>query len=200
MNKNRLTLLVVFVSMLLVVPAVFANLPNNCAQAGTGGVGPAGAWDYIASGLPYNNGCWGLSNGGAMIAFNTSTDSCNFYRSWYEWKLTGTEYLWQTFVVGSTDTVQHFNLRYTLDFIDPYSDFDDTWRSDVYDLTTGAWLGGDFTRGSYGNQSCSAHTVYCSSGSSLAGHTIQVKFTATRNHSDTSMKVNVKYISLLAAN
>ena len=181
-------LFTLFALLLLVPLSALANDPGGCSPAG--GVGPAlPNYEYTANGVPSYDGCWQKSN----VLYWSAYDACNWWRSFWQFG-NGSSYIWQKIYLGSTDTVRTFRLSYTLDAIDP-DNIDSTYfRSDVWDDTTGAWLGGEYWTHYNGSRSCSSRVLYPSSTSSLAGHTIRVQFTA--NRATTSVQMNVKQISL----
>ncbi len=100
---------------------------------------PDTPYDYIANGLPSYDGCWAKSS----VNLWSGYDACHYYRNFWDFG-TGNSNFYQTFYVPSTDNVKQLKSMYILDAIDPHSNSTLTnFRSDVYDLTTGAWLGGD---------------------------------------------------------
>ena len=191
MRTKPIPLFLFIAALLAVASAAFANEPDTCAPAGSPFVGPTPPYDYIANGLPSSDSCWAKSN----VYFVSAYDACNSYRNFWDFG-TGNSNFHQTFYISSTDNVKNFKLMYLLDAIDPGSNSALTnFRSDVYDLTTGAWLGGDWWSYYNGALSCAQRTIYCTASSSLAGHQIKVIFTGNRASGAT---LNVKFISLLA--
>ena len=185
--KNRL-LLCLFSSLMFVSLPALANDPGGCSPAG--GVGPASPYyEYTANGVPSYDGCWYKSN----VLYWTAYDACNWYRSFWQFG-NGSSYIWQKMTLGSTDTVHTFRLSYTLDAIDPDNNDGTDFRSDVWDDTTGAWLGGEYWSHYNGSRTCSSRVLYPHSTSSLAGHLIRLQFTA--NRATTSVTMNVKAIAL----
>jgi hypothetical protein len=184
-------LFLLIAALFIVASAAFANEPGACAPTGSPFVGPTPPYDYIANGLPNYDGCWAKSN----VNFWGGYDACNYYRNFWDFGI-GNSNFYQTFYVPSTDNVKRFKLMYILDAIDSHSNSTLTnFRSDVYDLTTGAWLGGDWWSFYAGSLSCAQRTIYCAASSSLAGHQIKVIFTG--NRADSAVTLNVKFISLL---
>jgi hypothetical protein len=177
-------------SLLLITSAAFANQPNGCAQLGQPPLGPTPPYDYTANGVPSLDNCWYKTN----VTYTTGYDSCNYWRNY--WDLGANSELSQTLVVPSDHHFTSLKLYYILDFIDPHLDgSSNTFRSDVYDLTTSAWLGGDYWSGWNGSLSCAQRIITCSSSADLAGHTLEIKFSATKGYSNTD--INVKLVSLL---
>ncbi|HEX7680626.1 MAG TPA: hypothetical protein VF713_21005 [Thermoanaerobaculia bacterium] len=178
-------------AIVLVAPAAFANQPDNCPALGYVAVGPAPPYEYTANGVPSYDLCWSKTN----VTFMTGThDYCNYYRNFWEFSNGGV--LYQTMTVPSNLHGSSVRLFYILDAIDPHSDGNaNAIRADIYDVTTGnTWLGGDFWSGFSGSLYCTQRISYGFASGDLAGHTLQVIFSARKGSDD--VHITVKFVSL----
>lgn len=196
-KKHALTLSLLVAAVLVVAPTAFANQPNNCPPIGVVNVGPPPPYDFIANDRPDDrpdgSNCWAETN----LTFVTNLDYCNIWRNYWDFSNGGV--LSQTMTVPSDMHLTQVKLLYTLDFVDPHNDGNaNAIRVDIYDQTNGnTWIGGDYWSGYNGSLYCTRRIGYGVSYVDLAGHTLQLSFSARKGYSD--VHITVKMVDLLAS-
>lgn len=195
MSKKRLAITILACTLLMVATGAYANQPDGCAPLGLVNLGPGPLYYFTANGSPNQDLCWGKT--GTVSYNNGSTpDACAYYRPRWQFGA-GNSTLYQTMVVPSGLHVQNLTFDLIIDGIDPSHNGDNNALiADVYDTTTGAWLGGTFWSGYYGDYTCARPSNYPWSSVDLAGHTLKVIFTVRK---DSTATINVKMISLFAS-
>ena len=193
-KKHALTLSLLVAAVLVVAPTAFANQPGNCPPLGVVNVGPPPPYDFVANGRPdETNLCWAETN----LNFVINYDYCHYWRDYWDFNNGGV--LSQTMTVPSNMHITSVRLLYIMDFVDPHSDGNaNAIRVDIYDQTNGnTWIGGDFWSGYNGTLYCTERSEYGFSNVDLAGHTLQLSFSARKgNYPD--VHITVKMVSLLA--
>ena len=173
-------------SAVLLLLAVSLSAPafGQCTPRGQVLVGGNRFYDYIANGGPTSTSCWSLVNvdyvSGIYACGPFSPDTPSFS---FRYASSAT----QSFTIPTSNTLTSFWFGYEYDFIDPHQDGFNQLDAYVTDLTTGQTLVQNHRYGNQGSASCTQFSTSFSG--SLAGHTLQVRFTGNKGYSDTYIRV-----------
>ena len=180
--KKSLAVPIGMVLFLMLAPNAFSQ---TCVPAGgniiIGGAGTS--FDFISNGLPSNDSCWTEQN----VNFVANTTTCGWSANAFEFPVTFSAGLGQSFTIPADDQRTHFALSYLMDFDDPNHDSFDRVIIMVWDNTAGRLLLSDSYSGTQPSLLCMRRDTAIFSGS-LAGHTIIVQFQGANGYPNTHIR------------
>jgi len=181
--KNALVMSISMILFFVIAPNAFSQ---TCVPAGAaGGIGGAGtSFDFISNGTPSTDSCWNEQN----VNFVANTTDCGWASNAFEFPVTFSAGLSQSFTIPANDQRTHFQLAYLMDFEDPNHDaaWDKVYIS-VWDNTSSQLLLTDSYNGSQASVSCTSRSTATFNGS-LAGHTISLQFQGSNAYSNTHIR------------
>ncbi|HEV2960276.1 MAG TPA: hypothetical protein VG649_00510, partial [Candidatus Angelobacter sp.] len=103
--KKILVVLMGMIPFFMLVPNTFGQ---TCVPAGGGGIiGGAGtSFDFISNGMPANDSCWNKQN----VNFVANTTDCGWTSNAFEFPVTFSAGLSQSFTIPAGDQRTHFAL------------------------------------------------------------------------------------------
>jgi hypothetical protein len=184
----QLTLIILLVSGVILPTPIPSAVPVTEAQTVNCSVPTLHTFsnrvwhNWIANGQPLSSYCWSVTPMRVAVVGNT----CGWTEKAFEFYYGGS--VSQTFFIPVDAHNSSFQIRYTLDFIDPNDH--PTWNvfeMKVVDTNTGTTLASEYFNGSMGDLDCSTRSFTWNQ--DLAGHTIQVRFKGSRGYSNTFIRV-----------
>jgi hypothetical protein len=181
-------------SLVLAVLLVSSAVPDAlaCSQGGACQFGGCGSYDYAYNGSFIDANCgWSFYNG---ALWNTSGNTmCGYIADHYaRFTKNGTltnPLVRQYITIPSTETRTSWAIGYNIEVIDPHSSSTNYLTISVIDTTTSTTY---FSETFYGNgvdPNCAQKGGSFSTGSSVAGHTLEIRMQGNVNYTDTDFRV-----------